>query len=46
MQMIANYIADKFREFGIFAGIHVDDSLAAHDGKIFLYAVTSFNTFS
>lgn len=43
MQMFANYIAEKFREFGIFAWIHVDDLLAAH--KIFLYAITSFITF-
>lgn len=45
MQMFANYIAEKFREFGIFAWIHVDNLLAAHDDKIFLYAITSFITF-
>ena len=45
MQMIANYIADEFRKFGIYSWIHVDDLIGGHCDKYLLTFITEYITF-
>ena len=40
MQIMANYIAAAFRKFGVYAWIHIDDLIAAHDDQALLKRAT------
>ena len=40
MQVMANYIAAAFRRYGIYAWIHIDDIIAAHNDHALIKRAT------
>ena len=40
MQIMANYIAAAFRQYGIYSWVHIDDLIAAHDDQALLGVAT------